>query len=204
MFLLRACFSLLCGVALIGHVHGADSELCDQCEIVTSQILGVADECEVGTIECLEAANVEILINQLMLCNADTSNVFETLALCNGLEAADEVYATLCPRLPETTPPEPLCYELVREDPNNETTNGLAAYDACECSNETAAGACSSECQAALIAQRDALGCCSRTLPFVFYFSTCHNESTPLVSLFEQCQVDLPDPCEHLFSDYLF
>ena len=180
------------GLCLAGRDLKRQSD--SECGDVAAGINAVLQPCRTGTIQCIESQDFNFL--GMLLCNEQGRSNYDVLARCRGQEFVDQIYATVCSG-PDAIQPtggsgSPRCFELVGASP------GVDAFQAC-CRNPNATGSCDDACQSELQALEAQLACCTQTSPYVFYFETCGNGLT-LQTLYESCNVSLPDPCEHLFT----
>ena len=164
-----------------------------ECDELSAQLQMIETPCRNGPLSCVSVVDFELLDPLLCTPGEEMQERYDDVVRCEGQRVADEAWGGTCGG--------PLgslgrrCYSLVDQTIDELATSAIAAC----CPMNSTVGSCSGECATQLTTLRNLLGCCTQTFLYTVYFQTC-GAGTTLQSLYEFCEVNLEDPCRHLYS----
>ena len=177
------------------------------CSSVNAGLDPILAPCRESVSRCVTAQNLTGISG--LFCQPKARSDFNEFERCTNRTYSDQVFGAICggPDCSESQGPfvdcqGRRCFEVVG------TNEGTAAFGSCNCSTGELSSLlqdCPSQCRSDLQQLVDDLGCCSNSVIYVYYFSTCGNRGNPsldtLPRLMEVCNVTFPQPCLHTFSD---
>lgn len=184
--------------------------ICQNCQSVEAGLEPILSPCRESIASCVMAQEDLSGISDFF-CIPEAEMQFNSFLSCTNRTFSDQIFGAICggPNCIEGSFSncQPMdgdrCFEQASQN------NGVAAYQACMCSNESQNSSmlqCPTNCRSELQQLVEDIGCCTNTALYVYYFSTCGFQATGASSLdtidglFRACDLMLPPSCLHPFS----
>lgn len=180
---------------------------CQDCQSVEAGLEPILSPCRESIASCVVAQDLPGI--STLFCTPEAEMQFNSFLGCTNRTFSDQIFGAICggPSCTEGSFSNcqpgvgDRCFEQVS------LNNGVAAYQACMCSNESLSMLqCPTNCRSELQQLVEDIGCCTNTALYVYFFSTCGFQATGASSLdtidglFRACDLTLPPSCLHPFS----